>query len=423
MTDPADPTTAWQRNFRAVWPSLFATSMGLMAVLPMLPLYIEERFGITDERVLARWVAAIYGIAPLTAAIAGPLWGALGDRIGKKPMAIRACLAIAVTTALMPLAPTPLWLLVMRIVQGAFAGYIAPSMALVSQGAPRELHGLIIARLQVAMAAGTFAGPFLAAEIAHHAGRSSVFWLTSLLSALAALRLLSAAHDNKPVKAAGSTFFGSMFESMGALLKNRVFAWLLVLVVLLRLGQNMLEPFVALVVRDLGPAGWIERFSATPTHAIDRTIGVAFGVLAVAQWFFTPVWGRLADRHGPLRCLAALALMLGIVLAATASVTSIDAFLGLRTLSAVVMSGSMTLAYAAASKRVAESRRTLAFSMVQSCMQLGFAFGPQLGALFATAFVTGAPDYRLPFLAAGVLCLVAALGMYLLRRQPTGREE
>ena len=407
---------AWRRNFRAVWPSLFATSMGLMAFLPMLPLYIQERFGIEDGHQLARWAAAIYGVAPLTAAFVGPIWGALGDRVGKKPMAIRANLAIALVTALMPLASTPVWLLVMRIVQGALAGYVAPSMALVSQGAPRELHGLILARLQVAMAAGAFAGPFLGAELAHWGGRESIFWMTSLLTALAALRLFTAAQDQRPVAPSGSTFLGAMLESSRALLRNRVFAWLLALVVLLRVGQNMLEPFVALFVRELGPARWIESLSTTPAHAIDRTVGVAFAVLAVAQWFFTPLWGRLGDRFGPLRCLSVLAAALGLILAVTAMATTIDAFLGLRSAAAVVMSGSMALAYAAVSKRVAESRRTLAFSMVQSCMQLGFAIGPQVGALCATAFVAGPPDFRRPFVVAGAFCLLAGLGMFALRR-------
>ncbi len=161
-----------ERNFHAVWPSLFATAMGLMAFLPVLSLYVKERFGIEDPQRLAYWAGSIYGAAPLLAAVFGPLWGALGDRYGKKPMAIRANLAIAATTALMPLAPTPLVLLLMRALQGALAGYVAPAMALVSHDVPRERHGAVIARLQVAMAMGTLLGPLLGAEVAQWWGRS-----------------------------------------------------------------------------------------------------------------------------------------------------------------------------------------------------------------------------------------------------------
>ena len=44
-----------RRNFLAVWPSLFVVSMGLMAFVPMLPLYIAERFGIQDPGGQRRW--------------------------------------------------------------------------------------------------------------------------------------------------------------------------------------------------------------------------------------------------------------------------------------------------------------------------------------------------------------------------------
>src|SRR5256885_3845419 len=118
--------------------------MGLLAMLPTLTLYVEERFHIDNAHELARWSGAIYGIAPLTAGIAGPIWGALGDRVGKKPMAIRANLAIALTTALMPLAPTPLWLLLLRAVQRLFAGYAAPATALASAETPAQRHDHVI---------------------------------------------------------------------------------------------------------------------------------------------------------------------------------------------------------------------------------------------------------------------------------------
>mgnify|MGYP003467490187 CR=1 FL=1 len=41
----------------------------------------------------------------------------------------------------------------------------APAMALVSQAAPRERHGRVIADLQVAMATGSFLGPYLGASV------------------------------------------------------------------------------------------------------------------------------------------------------------------------------------------------------------------------------------------------------------------
>jgi DHA1 family multidrug resistance protein-like MFS transporter len=404
-----------RRNFHAVWPSLFATSMGLMAFLPVLALYVQERFGIDDEAELAFWASVIYGAAPFSAAVAGPLWGAVGDAAGKKPMAIRANLAIAATTALMPFMPTPLALLAMRALQGVLAGYVAPAMALVSEGAPKASHGAVIARMQVAMACGSFLGPYLGAEATYWFGRTSLFWIASGLSVLAAVQLAVFAREDRPVAAPAGAFFTTFRRDALGLLRHPVVGWLLALLLLLRLGQNMLEPLLALFVRQLGPEPWIAAHSATPALALDRTVAVAFGVLAVAQWVCTPWWGRMADRHGPLRCLAWLALGLGVAYAAMAWVAAIRPFLLLRVGIACLMAGSMTLAYAAASKRVADRNRTLAFAMVQSCIQFGLALGPMLGSAVA-AEADGKVGFARAFATAAALCAAAGALMFVLRR-------
>lgn len=393
--------------------------MGLMAFLPVLALYVQERFGIDDEAELAFWASVIYGAAPFSAAVAGPIWGAVGDAAGKKPMAIRANLAIAATTALMPLMPSPLWLLAMRALQGVLAGYVAPAMALVSEGVPRAGHGLVIARLQVAMACGSFLGPYLGAEATYWFGRTSLFWIASALSVLAAVQLALFAREERAMAAPRGPFLATFARDARALLLHPVFGGLVALLLVLRLGQNMLEPLLALFVRQLGPEPWLAAHSATPALALDRTVAAAFGVLAVAQWICTPWWGRMADRHGPLRCLGWLACGLGVLYAGMALITAIRPFLLLRGAIACLMAGSMTLAYAAASKRVADQNRTLAFAMVQSCIQFGLALGPLLGVEVAAADGAGVAFGR-AFLAAAGLCALAGVGMLVLRRATAG---
>jgi DHA1 family multidrug resistance protein-like MFS transporter len=404
-----------RRNLIAVWPSLFATSMGLMAFLPVLPLYVHERFGIAYGPELASWSSLIYGAAPFAAAIAGPVWGALGDRTGKKRMAIRANLAIAATTALMPFLSTPLALLAMRLLQGVLAGYVAPAMSLVVQDTPAAHHGRTIATLQVALASGSFLGPTLGAEASHWWGLGSLFWIASALSAVAGLLLHLFAHEDvMPRAAAPTSFVRSFWRTAREVALQPVFGGLLLLLLVLRIGQNMLEPLMALVVQDRGALAWLASAADPPQLALRRTVAVAFMMLAVAQWACTPLWGRLADRHGPLRCLAALALGLGAAFAAMAATTTIEQFLGLRAVVACLMAGSMTLAYAAAAKRVAAANRTFAFAMVQSCIQFGIALGPLLG-----AFIAGdetSLHFDRAFVCAAALCGVAGIGMLVLRR-------
>jgi MFS family permease len=87
----------------------------------------------------------------------------------------------------------------------------------------------------------------------------------------------------------------------------------------------------------------------------------------------------------------------------------------LRAAIACLMAGSMTLAYAAASKRVDDRHRTLAFAMVQSCIQFGLALGPLLGAAVA-AEAGGGVAFGRALLVAAALCAAAGLGMVALRR-------
>ena len=81
---------SWRKNYLTVWVALFTTSMGLMAFLPTLTVYVGERYGITDPIELTFWGSIVYGAAPLAAAVFGPLWGALGPPLRAGPASLIA---------------------------------------------------------------------------------------------------------------------------------------------------------------------------------------------------------------------------------------------------------------------------------------------------------------------------------------------
>jgi MFS family permease len=188
---------------------------------------------------------------------------------------------------------------------------------------------------------------------------------------------------------------------------------LLVVVFVFRCGLHMVEPYVVLWIRELGPLPWIREQVADLEHAIDRTTALAFTILAVAQLLFTPTWGRLADRVGPLLLLAINALLLALLLATTAAVVDVEQFLLLRCAAAVPMAGSMTLAYAAVTKRVSLQQKALAFALAQSCIQFGLALGPMAG-----GFLSRDLGLRGLYVVAAIILLLAGAGMLWLRRLP-----
>ncbi|MEO0653165.1 MAG: MFS transporter, partial [Planctomycetota bacterium] len=135
----------WARTYWAVWFANLIAAVGMMSFIPFFPSVVED-LGVEQRGAVMLWAGACQGGAPLMAALMGPLWGALGDRFSRKLMVIRSLGALALFVGLMSFARSPLELLLLRMLQGVFSGFLPPSITLVSVGVPKERQG----RLQVA---------------------------------------------------------------------------------------------------------------------------------------------------------------------------------------------------------------------------------------------------------------------------------
>src|SRR6188768_2903741 len=101
----------WRRTWWSVWTANLVAAIGIQSFLPFFPSHLEH-LGLVDRGEIAVWAGVLYGAAPLSAAITGPLWGALGDRYGRKLMVLRSLAAIALFVGLMSFATSPMQLLV-----------------------------------------------------------------------------------------------------------------------------------------------------------------------------------------------------------------------------------------------------------------------------------------------------------------------
>jgi len=68
---------------------------GMSALIPFLPLFIRE-LGVTGTDQIAIWSGLVYGSPFVTFFIAQPLWGVVGDKSGRKLMAVRALGGLAI---------------------------------------------------------------------------------------------------------------------------------------------------------------------------------------------------------------------------------------------------------------------------------------------------------------------------------------
>jgi len=142
---------------------------------------------------------------------------------------------------------------------------------------------------------------------------------------------------------------------------------------------------------------YAERYDASPL-----TIGLLVASFSLAQFVFSPVWGRVSDRVGrkPILVLSLAGTAVGSL------VTGLAGTLWLLFLGRVVdgVSGaSVSVAQAAVADLAEPEQRPRLLGLLGAAFGLGFVAGPALGALAAI----GGP--RVPFLVAAVIAGVNAV--------------
>jgi len=111
----------WKRNFFMVVLSQFISMMGFSFAIPFVPYYIQQ-LGVTEPNELKMWVALFTASSSLTLAVASPIWGALGDRYGRRIMLLRSYFGGMIVLSLMGLVPNVQMLIVLRLLQGTLTG-------------------------------------------------------------------------------------------------------------------------------------------------------------------------------------------------------------------------------------------------------------------------------------------------------------
>lgn len=153
-------TTRGAQALRALF-LIQLVSMGAMEMTaPFWPLHLRQ-LGQLSPTALA-WASSIAYAGPMvTAMLLAPLWGRWGDRIGHKPMLLRALVALALTQLWIAYSNDTAVILVARLVQGGLAGFIAAAQAYGGSLVGKAERGALMARLQMATAVGSILGPVL----------------------------------------------------------------------------------------------------------------------------------------------------------------------------------------------------------------------------------------------------------------------
>lgn len=386
--------TDWRRTYWVVWAANLITSIGMMSFLPFFPSLLEE-MGVRDEAEVARWAGVCFAAAPLTATFSAPLWGAVGDRFGRKLMVCRSMVAIALFVGAMGFATTPWQLLALRLAQGLFSGFIPPSITLVSVLAPADQQGRIAGNLTTALAIGALVGPlFGGLAVSVLGSHQRVFFAVAGLASLATLLVVLGAREDRSTwrKEAQPVGLRAVLRAAFGDLRDVVASPALrataLLVFALQFGLGALNPVMELHVREFFTGVDVE---GSLLHRVTRLVGsegltvqdrvealatsLAFGVMAIASLVTLGPWGRFGDRIGHRRALLYCAVVCigSLLLQAVAPLYAV-LLLG-RAAMGVGLSGIGPLAFGLAAGEASADRRGGAFGAVFSARTLAVAIG------------------------------------------------
>jgi MFS transporter, DHA1 family, multidrug resistance protein len=360
----------WRKNLAILGGTQFLAMMGMNLVVPFLPFYIRQ-LGVTNPQDLAMWSGFAFSGTFLSAFLATPFWGMLGDRYGRKVMVVRAIWGLALSQILIGLAQDPVQLVIFRIVQGAISGFIASSLALVSTNTPREKIGYAIGLLQATTAAGMVLGPFIGGVLADLIGYREIFFVTAALCAIGGVVVVVGVRETAPPEAEARSY--SVLENYRLMLTDRRLRIVALGLVISQMSVLMVEPIFAL---------FVESFQSGTEH-LATLAGAIFSIAGLFMVISAPWWGRRNDRTGYRKNLTMAVAVVGVTYAGHAIVTSLVQLSVLRAFLGFFRGGILPGLYALTSSYAPAERRGGMMAIASSLTLLGNMFGPTVGGFIA----------------------------------------
>ncbi|HEM4632377.1 TPA: multidrug efflux MFS transporter [Streptococcus suis] len=243
-----DGSSYWKQNLKVAWLGNFLTGTSFTLVMPFISVFVEE-LGVGPGQV-EYYAGLAVSVNALAAALMAPIWGSLADRYGRKPMMVRAAFAMIFAMGGMAFVPNVFWLLVLRVLNGVFTGYIPNATALIASQVPKDKTGYALGTLSTGAVAGNLIGPTLGGILAEMFGVHMVFLLVGLLYAIVVLlTVFYIREDFVPIKKGEEMSVKEVFEQV----KDRqMLVGLFVTSMIIIAAAQAVVPILTLYVRHLG---------------------------------------------------------------------------------------------------------------------------------------------------------------------------
>lgn len=384
--------TIWKKNLFVLSIAVFIAGIAFSEIMPFLSLYINT-LGNFSHQQLNFWSGIVYSGTFIVSAVVSPWWGKLADKKGRKPMILRAGIGMSVVIACMGLVQNVWQLLLLRMLQGVFAGFISNSNALVATETPKTNSGQALGTIASATTAGTLLGPLVGGALTSIFSYRITFMITGGLLLLCSILVLFFVHEDdfKPVTAKKLDKASGVIKSLRS--PHLIFG-LLLTTLIIQAANNSINPIVSLYVRQLLNGHGNVVFIS----------GVIAALPGIATFLVASRFGALGDKIGTHKIIVAGFIAASIFFFLTAFVQNTVELGILRFLVGFSDACLFPQVQTMLTKNSPAAVTGRIFSWNQSAMYIGNIVGPLLG-----SFVSGMFNYSMVFIVTTVIVLINLL--------------
>jgi DHA1 family multidrug resistance protein-like MFS transporter len=358
----------WKRTLLILWIADFFGAMGMSLILPFLPLYIEQ-LGVHSTQAVERWTGWIFASQFIVSVIFQPIWGSMADKYGRKVMLLRAGFGMGIVTALMGLVSHPWQLLVLRIINGVFSGFMSMSISLLASVTPNEQSGRALGTLQSGMVAGSLLGPLAGGMMAEKMGYHHIFFITGAFLCVAGLLILFFVHEeHKP-----TSKVKQKNKVQWSMVKPLVPVFIASFVT--NMGMMSIEPLATVYAKTLYHGMHLEFFA-----------GLVVSITGMANLIGSPTLGRISDKIGQRKVLAVALLMAALAFIPQALAGNITTLLVGRFLLGLFVGGMVPSLNVLVKKLAPIEIQATVFGFNSSSLFLGNFVGPLIGSHVAATW-------------------------------------
>jgi MFS family permease len=348
-------------------------SMGAMEMSgPFWPVHLkafsssEFQFGIAG---VAVYIGPMLGIV-LTSAF----WGRIGDRFGHKLMMIRALLGLSLTQLALAYT-TDVWvILVLRFLQGACAGYIAPAQAYGVSIASPSRRARLFAYLQVSTNVGSLAGAVTGGLILDHASFFRINVVAAILCALCAAAVAVILPAVRPAAHASSVVRSSDAAATPLWRTSPVLGLLGIIGILLMSRMITQTPFSLYVGSIFQVSNWV--------------VGFCYGLLALGFVVSASLWARhfeTRDLPDALRRMACIAAACAVLTALAGVTRNVGVFIAIHFAWGVMLGATTPVLMSLISRAVDGHQQGYVLGIAQGTSHFSSIAGIALGGWFLHA--------------------------------------